>query len=334
MTNRERFHAVLNGKTPDDRLPVIEWAYYWNLTRERWNSEGLDPTLTSEEVFEYFGLDAHTGYTLPFISPNCPLLPGKDYYIENEEDYDRIRDLLYPDDLIHFPLLDTFRELEPRHQAGDIIFHYNLRGPFWFPRVLFGIEPHLYSFYDYPELYHRIIEDLADFHMKQLEELYKICTPEYMYISEDMSYNNGPMLSKEIFFEFLAPYYRRIVPYIREHGTTVLVDSDGEVSMLIPWLEEVGVQGISPLEYMAGVDVAQIRRDHPNFFLMGGFNKVIMKDGEAAMRAEFERLLPTVRKGRFVPTVDHQTPPDVSMDTYRTFVKLLFEYAEKAIQPE
>ena len=40
MNGSERFSAVMNGKKPD-RLPVIEWAPWWNLTVQRWENEGL-----------------------------------------------------------------------------------------------------------------------------------------------------------------------------------------------------------------------------------------------------------------------------------------------------
>jgi hypothetical protein len=48
--------------------------------------------------------------------------------------------------------------------------------------------------------------------------------------------------------------------------------------------------------------------------------------GEAAMRAEFERLVPIMRTGGFIPSVDHQTPPAVSIDEYRLYLRLLDEY--------
>ena len=44
------------------------------------------------------------------------------------------------------------------------------------------------------------------------------------------------------------------------------------------------------------------------------------------MRAEFERLLPMMRAGGFIPSVDHQTPPGVSLDQYRSYLRLLDEY--------
>ncbi|MCY2924669.1 MAG: hypothetical protein NT031_04400 [Planctomycetota bacterium] len=55
-----------------------------------------------------------------------------------------------------------------------------------------------------------------------------------------------------------------------------------------------------------------------------------MPKGEAAMRGEFERLLPVMRSGGFVPSVDHQTPPGVSLENYRIYIRLFQEYCRKA----
>jgi hypothetical protein len=60
--------------------------------------------------------------------------------------------------------------------------------------------------------------------------------------------------------------------------------------------------------------------------MVGHYNKMVMPHGEAAMRAEFERLLPMMRAGGFIPSVDHQTPPGVSLDQYRSYLRLLEEY--------
>jgi hypothetical protein len=53
-----------------------------------------------------------------------------------------------------------------------------------------------------------------------------------------------------------------------------------------------------------------------------------MNRGEPAMRAEFERLLPLMKRGGFVPSVDHQTPPGVSLEEYRVYLRLLQEYMD------
>jgi hypothetical protein len=65
-------------------------------------------------------------------------------------------------------------------------------------------------------------------------------------------------------------------------------------------------------------------------FMMGGYDKMVMPLGEACMRDEFERLLPAMESGGYVPSVDHQTPPGVSLENYRTYLGLFAEYAKRA----
>ena len=69
-----------------------------------------------------------------------------------------------------------------------------------------------------------------------------------------------------------------------------------------------------------------LRDQFPYLRMIGHFNKLTMHCGEGAMRAEFERLLPLMKSGGFIPSVDHQTPPGVSLDQYRCYLRLLDEY--------
>ncbi len=69
-----------------------------------------------------------------------------------------------------------------------------------------------------------------------------------------------------------------------------------------------------------------LRAAYPTLRMVGHYNKLVMRLGEAAMRAEFERLLPLMQAGGFIPSVDHQTPPAVSMEDYRLYLCLLDEY--------
>jgi len=330
MNHVERFKAAMNGESAD-RLPMIEWATWWGTTVDRWRAEGLpDESAGRYQLYEYFGLDPYYQIWLPVAYPSIPNAP---YHgagiIKDMDDYLKLKKKhLFP----KRPFLKKhLRPLAQRHKKGEIVFWMTLDGFFWFPRKLLGIQRHLYSFYDQPELLHQINSDLLEYHIRCLDDFLPILAPDFMTVGEDMSYNHGPMLSKACFDEFLAPYYRKLLPRLKEAGTIAMVDSDGDVTELIKWLKEAGFEGILPLERMAGVDVAEIRKDHPDWKMIGAFDKTVMKNGEAAMRAEFERLMPVMKTGGFIPAVDHQTPPDVSIETYKIYVSLLREYCKMAV---
>ena len=328
MTHVERFRKLMAFE-PVDRLPVIEWAGWWNLTTDRWHGEGLPAELTdAAEIRRHLGLDRYLQHWIGARGAGCPGPASHGAgIIADAEGYEALRGHLFPEPAVN---ADAFRPWAEEHACGEAVVWLTVEGFFWFPRTLLGIERHLYAFYDQRELMHRMNQELCEFNLRAIAEFCQVVTPEFLTFAEDMSYNHGPMLSKELFDEFCAPHYRRITAELERRGILPVVDSDGDVTELIPWLEEVGVRGILPLERMAGVDVARIRRDHPRWRMLGAFDKTVMKHGEAAMRREFERLLPVMRQGGFIPAVDHQTPPDVSLETYRLYVDLLREYCERA----
>lgn len=334
MTARERFLKCMNFDTPD-RLPMIEWASWWDKTIERWKGEGLDTTASGglsewQSIKKNAGLDLDLQAWIGFLTKDTP----KPAYhgapiVESMEDYERIRPTLFPENPVDENQLRMFSEMQKK---GEAIVWITLEGPFWGPRTLLGIENHLYAFYDEPELMHRINRDLCEYNKRVFDKVLTYLTPDFMTFAEDMSYNLGPMISEKMFDEFMLPYYKEMIPAIKKAGTKVFIDSDGDISEPIDWFKRAGIEGILPLERQAGVDLEALRKRHPDFLFIGHFDKMTMPKGEEAMRAEFERLLPVMRQGGFVPSVDHQTPPGVSLENYRIYLKLLKEYCEKAVR--
>ncbi len=326
MTHVERFRAALQFE-PVDRLPRWEWAMWWDATIARWHEEGLPRELKFDRVFDiaqHFGLDPYQQF---WFSTTEATIEATQHHIEgtvaNMDDYRHLRPRLYPD---HTQAIEAMRPWAERQARGEAVVWATLEGWFWFPRTLMNIERLSYAFYDQPELIHAINRDLLEFNLRLLGQMARVCVPTFLTLAEDMSYNHGPMISRRIFDEFLAPYYRRLVEALDDLGILLIVDTDGDVTQLVPWLQAVGVTGVLPLERQAGVDGLKLRRQFPKLCMIGHFDKLTMNQGESALRREFERLVPLMKTGGFIPSVDHQTPPGVSLDQYRLYLRLLEEY--------
>ncbi|MFO7637408.1 MAG: uroporphyrinogen decarboxylase family protein [Clostridia bacterium] len=330
MKNRTRMLDTLNFRKPADRLPMMEWAGWWDKTIERWRGEGLPMELSGDEIHGHLGLDAHRQFWIGPKSREAREALSKGY-ARDMAAYIQLKPLLYPEDAVS-SRKDTLLSLQEAHEQNDLVVWLTLEGFFWFPRTLFGIEDHLYAFYDEPELMHRMNKDLLAYNIRVVEEFCQIIKPEFMTFAEDMSYNLGPMLSYDMFREFLLPYYKEIIPVLKKHGIIPIVDTDGQLEPMIPWLMEAGIEGALPLERQAGVDVNRIRREYPSFKIIGAYDKMVMNKGESAMREEFERILPVMKSGGFIPSCDHQTPPGVSLEDYRLYLVLLEEYCRKAVK--
>jgi uroporphyrinogen-III decarboxylase len=327
MNHVERFRAVMDGQSVD-RLPRWEWAMWWDETIAAWYRQGLPSHLRSvSDIASYFDLDPYQQF---WFSTTDSTIEAVQHHVEgivsNMDDYLRVRLRLFPD---HSQAIAAMQPWRRRQAAGEVVVWITLEGFFWFPRTLMGFTKISLAFYDQPELLHRINQDLVDFNLRILNQVEETCVPTFVTIAEDMSYNHGPMISERHFDEFLAPYYRQIIPRLRERGTIVIVDTDGDVTELVPWLLREGVQGVLPLERQAGVEGMAIRQRYPEVGLVGHFDKMVMDRGESAIRAEFERLLPLMKSGRYIPSVDHQTPPHVTVEQYRVYRRLLDEYTRR-----
>ena len=169
------------------------------------------------------------------------------------------------------------------------------------------------------------------YNLDLIDRFCRVCSPTFMTIAEDMSYNKGPMISKKTFEAFIAPYYRELVPRLQERDIPLFVDTDGDVTTLCslaagPRASPECFPSSGSREWTE----LKLREQFPRLGMIGHFNKLVMSQGEAAMRAEFERLAPLMRRGGFIPSVDHQTPPEVSLEQYRLYLRLLEEYTAAA----
>lgn len=306
----------MDGRAP--RLPVVEWAKWWEETTQRWVGEGLDSTLSGGALAAHLGLDQAQRVRFRCLRNSFPELPYGQGCVDSMESYERIRPHLFPE-------LTEEQQAQARalNDIGPGITWYGVDGFFWFPRILFGIENHLYAFYDYPDVMHRMNADLLAYLKKILTQAVLWAKPDFVAVTEDMSYKQGSMISRGLFDEFLLPYYQELFPFIRSLGMPVFVDTDGNVDELAGWLLEAGVDGILPVERQSGSDPVKLRERYPTLRMIGGIDKRVLKGGKDAVMRQLEALMPAISQGGFIPSCDHQTPPDVSLENYREYVRCL-----------
>lgn len=225
----------------------------------------------------------------------------------------------------------AYSPLKEAHDRGDFSLRLNIEGFFWVPRELLGDEEQMYAFYDESEMLHDMAEYICKIYETKLMRVVKLLKPDVIYIMEDLSGKNGPMISGEFFDEFVGAYYRRLIPQFKAAGVgNIFVDTDGDFCKIIPNFIDAGVDGFLPMDVNAGMDIVAVRKQFPKLKFIGGFNKLMIEEGPAAIDAEFERILPVVRQGGYIVGADHQVTPDTSLANYRYYITRLKEVMAQA----
>lgn len=346
MTNREREAATLGFLRPDGRGAVEETFYPWTLTVERWKDEGLpadiadeylrhfetqrdqvstyldtDLSKCTEKIESFFGLDPVKRFfvNLP-LSMNGGKLSCEDDWRQLRSQAEKALSLYFTDEIIR----ERFSCYVEGHRRGDYPVRLALCGFFWIPRTLFGIEEHLFAFYDHPKIMHEINEFVLSAYLDRVGAILELVPADVVYILEDLSGANGPMLSPKQFDEFIGAYYERLVPFLKKKGVrTVLVDTDGDFTKLIPNFVNSGIDGFLPMDVNAGVDIVEVREKYPKLKFIGGFNKLCIAEGEESIDREFERLRPVIRQGGYIPSCDHQVAPSTPLKNYLYYIERL-----------
>ncbi len=239
--------------------------------------------------------------------------------VSTMEDLERVAaERLDPDAPGRFPPDWESAVAELNAYDGVVAFGGYPCGFFGAPRFLMGEVELMVAFIERPELVRALIDRLGALWVALYDRVLSRVKVDCVHIWEDMSYKNGPLISPEMFREFLLPAYRRVTEVARSHGVkVVLVDTDGDCRKLIRPMMEGGVTGLYPFEAQAGMDVVQIRRDFPRLQILGGIDKKALARGRDAIDAELARQVPAMlERGGYVPMVDHQVPPDVSWANY------------------
>lgn len=95
---RERVAAVLNGQKPD-RLPMVEWAAWWDLTTSRWQKEGAPAQTGPDTLQNWFGLDPLRQIWLGIRSGDIPQPVSHGAGIlTDEDDYNRLHHCLFTEE--------------------------------------------------------------------------------------------------------------------------------------------------------------------------------------------------------------------------------------------
>lgn len=346
MNQRERFLNCMRFK-PVDRVPLwMPWT--WGETLKRWHREGLPMNADLEKMFgcdryeevgiyygfcpsfeeriieednEYRTYINFEGILMKELKENSETSMPQflEFPIKGREDFEKVKYRLKLNPQERFPgdwegKCSLWKERKiPLRMWGDR--EAGFFGPL---RNLMGLEDLVLTFYDDPAFIEEMMDNRADLIISTLEKILKDTTIDFFVFWEDMAYKNGPLISPEMFKKFMVPRYKRVTDFLRSKGVDIiLVDSDGDISKLIPLWLEAGVNGMWPFEVQSGMDVVALRKQYGNDLLMiGGFDKKAIIKGKSEIDAELKRIYPIISKGGYIPWPDHSIPPDTSLENF------------------
>lgn len=344
------------------RMPIFEIEGIPHETADRWRSEGLPP---GADVNAYLGIDTvrwiHTDfYPLPRfpslavdetedyrieinmqgiktqVSKNHPDLVYQflDYPVKNRTDWERMKERYDPTDIRRIPVEwgdpDLPRYYDECESPLGLLIH-----PFFFRLGLYsmGLVPFLEAFYDDPDLIHDMFSFWSGFTCELLGKVLHEITPDFVVIAEDMAHKTAPHISPEMYREFWFPYQTDVINLFKKKGVEVISFwNSGYLMPLLPALVEAGFNCMWPLEDVAGMSAIAVREQYgTSMRMVGNIAKEALIAGKEQIKREvYEKVPPLIEAGGYIPTVDDQTPLEVSFENYTYYLEMLHRVGREA----
>lgn len=192
-------------------------------------------------------------------------------------------------------------------------------------RNLMGFEAFSMLPYDDPALFEEMVEVLTQLKERLLDRLAGRIRLDMVHYWEDICYNSGPIVSPAAFQSVVVPRMKRVNDRLREEFGCrfISLDCDGNFLALLDGWIEAGVNILMPCEVDSGMDVPMLQErygDRCGFH--GGIQKKALIEGPEAIERELQRVLPAVKRGGYIPHLDHGCPASVTLANYQYYLRL------------
>ncbi len=327
MTSRERVLHTIAGKQAD-RVPLNVFAGWNPGVRKRVNEKYGDV----DAFCRQFNIDIVTGFLprFPFGRPEeRSEQPDLEHYLEMQPVIDpassEILDMYCDGDLFH-----SVTDGLEYHQQDMPVF-INVWGVFELSQFLWekdgmpGTEEALINMIAEKEKMQKMFYRLAEWTAAAAESAIR-AGADVIELSDDWGQQNTMLFSPQMWWEMIYPAEKIVVDTIKKYDVPVLLHSDGDVSLVLDGIKQLGVNALHPVQESAGMSFEKTRQVFgKEGCIMGGLDTVtaLSQMNTEEIRSEVKRVFGQLKhSGPFIFAGSHMfqddTPLEVIEAAYET----------------
>lgn len=349
MNSRERVFATLQHRQAD-RVPVAEM---W-----------IDPKIVkaivpggsdANDLAEHLGLDMVTVLTMIYgpdevewvdrekrifrdkwgalqhLTQEAIPVPMTPARIESDQDLARY----IPPDPAKSPVIEKVRRLKARFPDKAIAV---IGESGWAPAAFLrgGIEHLFLDLAMRPDFAAELMKIGANYYAG-LFPLAVAAGADVIFLGDDYSDKNGPMMSPKMFEEIILPNDAKVVASIKKAGAFCIKHTDGDIRKIMDWLVGTGLDALGPLEAVPGMEMDNILAKYPGrITVMGNVSVDLLGRGSVAdVVAATKNLLKTVSaRGAHIMSSGNTITSAVRPENYVAMVRTVQEFGRYPIAAE
>ena len=223
------------------------------------------------------------------------------------------------------------------HQETDYAIVLNMPGGVVTQaQFLRGFEDWFADLIADPTFYHALLERITDLWIEMAKDEFDAAgdSVDICFFGDDVAFQDGPMMSMELYRKMIKPYHARVFSYIKSRSSAkILYHTCGSVAHLIPDLIELGVDALNPVQVSAkGMDTKTLKREFGKDICFWGAidtQRVLPFGSPADVAAEVKRRIDDLGPGGgYVLCAVHNIQADVSPENICAMYDAAREYGQ------
>ncbi|MGQ9456203.1 MAG: uroporphyrinogen decarboxylase family protein [Armatimonadota bacterium] len=136
---------------------------------------------------------------------------------------------------------------------------------------LMGQELFSYAIYDDPANVERLLEIETESAYRMARAAARANLSPIYFIGDDIAYKGALLFSPDFLRRTFIRSLKKCIEPLKTAGIKVIFHSDGYVMEILDDLVDAGIDGLNPIEPLAGMDIALLKREYgKNLVLVGG----------------------------------------------------------------
>jgi uroporphyrinogen decarboxylase len=180
-----------------------------------------------------------------------------------------------------------------------------------------------------PALINRAQDILLDYKLRYMKNCIEAGV-DVFWLNGDWAMTEKPMVSRDFTAKFLAPPLRKMVDYAHSRGIPCIKHTDGNIWPIYDIILDTGVDGLHPIDPMAGMDIGEAKSKFGNRVCLCGnvscaFSLVTGSVDE--VRAETKEVIRKAGKGGgFICMSSNSIHSGVKPENYVAMVRAIREF--------
>jgi len=114
-----------------------------------------------------------------------------------------------------------------------------------------------------------VFRKVAEIQFKCLEEIFKMPYVGGVWLVDDLAFGSGPIIAPEAFRKHVFPWYKEITRRCHENGLLLFLHSDGDLTLLMNDIIEIGADVLHPIDPTC-MDIVKVKEEYGDRFSIAG----------------------------------------------------------------